>query len=106
QATLDVEDKTNVQLVDKIGRVLHGGSFLSHAVFVRSAARDRLVPITRFTSDGFRAARTLPLGSFTALPPTPEGGRNGKCIVHLHTIRKGDGRLQQVRGTGRHYEDV
>ena len=34
-----------------------------------------LVPTYRLYNVGFRPARTLPLGSFTALPPTAEGGR-------------------------------
>ena len=52
-------------------RVLRGGSFL-HASYVRSAYRDNYVPSVRVDNVGFRPARTLPPGPFTALPPTPE----------------------------------
>ena len=56
-------------------RVVRGGSFSDPASHVRSAYRDLTVPADRDLMLGFRLARTLPLGSFTALPPTAEGGR-------------------------------
>ena len=56
-------------------RVLRGGSFNNQASIVRSAYRSNYVPTTRIYDYGFRPARTLPLDPFTALPPTPEGGR-------------------------------
>ena len=58
------------------GRVMRGGSFVTPASSVRSALRNLDVPAYRNLIFGFRPARTLPLGSFTALPPTAEGGRN------------------------------
>jgi eukaryotic-like serine/threonine-protein kinase len=55
------------------GRVVRGGTF--DADRVSSAHRGNVVPTTRYHDVGFRPARTLRLGSFTALPPTAEGGR-------------------------------
>jgi len=74
KATDDTEDELVVKSTDS--RVLRGGSFVYQASNVRSASRDNFVPTRRYNSVGFRPARTLPLGSFTALPPTAEGGRN------------------------------
>ncbi|HLN28584.1 MAG TPA: protein kinase [Gemmataceae bacterium] len=56
-------------------RVLRGGSFAVQASYVRSAYRDAVVPANRSSNFGFRPARTLLLGSFTALRPTAAGGR-------------------------------
>jgi len=67
------DDKEDV--TPKDSRVWRGGSFSNLASHVRSAARNSSVPTYRFSYGGFRPSRTLPLGSFTALPPTPEGGR-------------------------------
>jgi serine/threonine protein kinase/formylglycine-generating enzyme required for sulfatase activity len=67
KATEDTEDELVVTSTDS--RVLRGGSFLSQASDVRSAFRINNVPSTRNSIFGFRAARTLPLGSLTALPP-------------------------------------
>ena len=53
------------------GRVLRGGSFSYPASYVRSASRIGYVPANRNGDIGFRTSRTLPLGSFTALPPNP-----------------------------------
>jgi serine/threonine protein kinase/formylglycine-generating enzyme required for sulfatase activity len=61
--TTDVNNSTN--------RVLRGGSFECPASVVRSAYRSRDVPTYCSFDIGFRPARTLPLGSFTALPPAP-----------------------------------
>jgi serine/threonine protein kinase/formylglycine-generating enzyme required for sulfatase activity len=72
-AVEDREDEFVVKSIDS--RVLRGGSFLNLASNVRSANRLYSVPTNRYTDFGFRPARTLPLGSFTALAPTPEGGR-------------------------------
>jgi formylglycine-generating enzyme required for sulfatase activity len=57
------------------GRVLRGGSFINRASYVRSARRIVDVPANRDVNHGFRPARTLPPGTVTALPSTPEGGR-------------------------------
>jgi formylglycine-generating enzyme required for sulfatase activity len=73
EAVEDQEDGLVVTSTDS--RVLRGGSFLSRASVVRSANRFDSVPTLRNYSVGFRPARTLLLGSFTALPPTAEGGR-------------------------------
>jgi len=74
EASEDKEDSLNV--APTVSRVMRGCSFLSQASFVRSANHFNLyVPTDRLTYVGFRAARTLPLSSLTALPPTPEGGR-------------------------------
>jgi len=67
----DGEDKL---VVEKGSRVLRGGSFLNEPWSLRSAYRIHYAPSRRYNIDGFRVARTLPLGGFTALPPTPEGG--------------------------------
>jgi formylglycine-generating enzyme required for sulfatase activity len=69
----DKEDALVVRSAD--GRVLRGGFFTSPASFVRSASRATDGPAGRSSGYGFRLARTLPLGSFTALRPTAEGGR-------------------------------
>jgi eukaryotic-like serine/threonine-protein kinase len=69
----DKEDDLVVSSTDS--RVLRGGSFLNQASIVRSAFRLSYVPTFRSSSFGIRPARTLPLGSFTALPPTAERGR-------------------------------
>ena len=38
--------------------ILRGGSFNSPAEFLRSALRTRLMPLVRFSNDGFRIAKT------------------------------------------------
>jgi len=58
-----------------IGRVLRGGSFNFQAMSLRSSHRGGNQPDYEYAYYGFRAARTLPLGTFTALQPPPEGGR-------------------------------
>ena len=73
EATEDKEDALSIE--GTTSRVLRGGSFFALASNVRSAVRSNNVPTTRNFNVGFRLARTLPLGSFTALPPTAEGGR-------------------------------
>jgi serine/threonine protein kinase/formylglycine-generating enzyme required for sulfatase activity len=71
-----VEDKGGEEVISSArNRVLRGGSFVNLASTVRSASRNLYVPTNRSGIYGFRLARTLPLGSFTALPATPEGGR-------------------------------
>jgi eukaryotic-like serine/threonine-protein kinase len=70
-----IEDSERNLLVDLSSRVLRGGSFINQASSVRSSYRDFNAPSNRSGLDGFRVVRTLPLGSFTALPATPEGGR-------------------------------
>jgi formylglycine-generating enzyme required for sulfatase activity len=70
------EDITYQTLVtERAYRLLRGGSFDLQPTNVRSAQRAWNAPASRTSPVGFRPARTLPLGSFTALPPTPEGGR-------------------------------
>jgi formylglycine-generating enzyme required for sulfatase activity len=73
EVVVDQEDGLVVTSTD--GRVLRGGSFYNLASAIRSAVRSYDVPTNPSTDIGFRPARTLPLGSFTALPPTTEGGR-------------------------------
>jgi len=51
--------------------VLRGGSFGNQASIVRSAFRLSNLPSDRVNVLGIRPARTFPLGSLTALPPTP-----------------------------------
>ena len=58
-------------ITDNNSRVLRGGGFASPALALRSALRLSHQPENRTSSVGFRVARTLPLGTFTALPPTP-----------------------------------
>ncbi len=72
-AVEDQEDELVVTSADS--RVVRGGSFSDPASHVRSAYRDLTVPTDRDLMLGFRLARTLPLGSFAALPPTAKGGR-------------------------------
>jgi formylglycine-generating enzyme required for sulfatase activity len=74
KAVEDQEDDLVVKSTDS--RVLRGGSYNLLASDVRSAYRsDNNVPTRWSLIVGFRPARTLRLGSFTALPPTAEGGR-------------------------------
>jgi formylglycine-generating enzyme required for sulfatase activity len=63
----DIEDILSINMLDR--RLLRGGSFASRALVVRSAYRDYVVPTTRNDFNGFRPARTLPLGSLTAPGP-------------------------------------
>jgi hypothetical protein len=58
--------------------VWRGGSFIDLAWTVRSALRNDYLPATRSFFNGVRPARTLSLGTFTALPITPEGSKNEK----------------------------
>jgi formylglycine-generating enzyme required for sulfatase activity len=56
-----VDEITTVQYVkDKHRRVLRGGTFDDQPAVVRSAARDSFAPSDRYTSFGFRLARTCP----------------------------------------------
>jgi formylglycine-generating enzyme required for sulfatase activity len=73
-----VEDQEVKELVVRGTQVraLRGGSFTNPASFVRSANRDNAVPSNRLNIIGFRLARTLQLGSATALPPTAQGVRD------------------------------
>jgi eukaryotic-like serine/threonine-protein kinase len=71
-----IEDKEDALSIEATtSRVLRGGSFLNQVSFVRSAYRELNPPSFRSFNFGFRPARTLPLGSFTALPPTAGDGR-------------------------------
>src|SRR5262249_23052737 len=60
----DQEDELLVTSTDS--RVLRGGSFYDQSSHLRCASRNSYVPSHRRYSDGFRLARTLRLGSFTA----------------------------------------
>ncbi|MSR59839.1 MAG: formylglycine-generating enzyme family protein [Planctomycetaceae bacterium] len=73
----EVAEGQEVEIVpaSTVSRVLRGGSFIYLASVVRSASRFLNVPVDRSNFNGFRLSRTLPLGSFIALPPTREGGR-------------------------------
>jgi len=73
EATEDQEDGLVVKSADN--RMLRGGGFGSQASYLRSAFRIVNVPSGRVSNTGFRLARTLSLGSVTALPPTAAGGR-------------------------------
>jgi serine/threonine protein kinase/formylglycine-generating enzyme required for sulfatase activity len=73
EAIEDQEDGLVVISTDS--RALRGGSFFFLASSIRSACRLYNVPAIHDLSIGFRPARTLRLDSFTALPPTAEGGR-------------------------------
>ena len=57
KAAEDIEDKRDIK--DKLSRVLRGGSFLNHAMYVRSAYRNWHVPTNRDDDVGFRPARTF-----------------------------------------------
>ena len=74
EAAEDKEDPSVVTATDS--RVLRGGSFVNQASEVRSAYCFNYEQSNRRSDFGFRPARTLQLGSFTASPPTAEGGRN------------------------------
>jgi sulfatase modifying factor 1 len=70
-----VEDKDKaLEIKSTVSRVLRGGSFNDQASNVRTANRNLSEPTFRWPYYGFRVARTLPLDSFTALQPSPEGG--------------------------------
>ncbi len=69
KVTDDTEDDAVVKSTDSC--VLRGGSFFNPASDVRSAFRGGSVPTSRGNNAGFRPARTLRLGSFTALPRPP-----------------------------------
>jgi formylglycine-generating enzyme required for sulfatase activity len=69
QAVEDKEDDLNLTSEDS--RVLRGGSFDDPASNVRSSYRVSNVPTYRYSNNGFRSARTLPLVPFTPLPPPP-----------------------------------
>ncbi len=71
-----VEDREDdLVILSTRSRVLRGGSFVDPASLMRSANRNLYVPTDPVVNFGFRLARTLPLGSLTALPPTPERRR-------------------------------
>lgn len=74
RATADREDMS--ELDDKSRLVLRGGAFSYPAWIVRSANRSLHGPTSRYASEGFRVARTLPLAPVTALTPTSAGRRN------------------------------
>ncbi len=64
----DLEDD-QLEVIGTTSRVLRGGSFGGRPSLVRSACRGWGAPSDRGTSNGFRAARTLPPIPLTALPP-------------------------------------
>jgi formylglycine-generating enzyme required for sulfatase activity len=54
------KDKEDIECIsDENGRVLRGGSFYYLASLVRCANRSRLVPSIRYSTVGFRPARTF-----------------------------------------------
>jgi formylglycine-generating enzyme required for sulfatase activity len=53
------EDPNDI-ITDRLVMVLRGGTFVGEAMFERSAARTVSQPGNRFSSNGFRVARTLP----------------------------------------------
>jgi formylglycine-generating enzyme required for sulfatase activity len=67
------EDQDGLVVRSTDYRVLRGCSFIDQASIVRSAYRGNYVPTIENVNIGIRPARTLPLGSFTALPHTAEG---------------------------------
>ena len=73
EAAEDREDGLVITSTDR--RVTRGGSFADQSSRLRSADRDVSMPTYNNYNYGLRLARTFPLGSFTALPPTTEGGR-------------------------------
>jgi len=73
KAIEDIEDNTDI--TNTTLRVQRGGSVANDPSGTRSARRFYNPPTTSAYCFGFRPARTLLLGSFTAFPPTPEGGR-------------------------------
>lgn len=71
----DREERGELVVIGTLSRALRGGAFSNQASVVRSASRSHYLPSNRNLNVGIRAARTLPLGSFSPLPPTPEGRR-------------------------------
>jgi len=71
KSTAKEDKEDDLSVMSTKSRVLRGGSFLNFASYVRSSDRYNGVPTSRDVNVGFRPSRTLPLGSFTALPPTP-----------------------------------
>jgi formylglycine-generating enzyme required for sulfatase activity len=70
------EDKEDALVITNTdSRVACGGAWIDMASLLRSACRGGYVPAHSIYTGGFRLARTLELSSFTALPPTAEGGR-------------------------------
>jgi formylglycine-generating enzyme required for sulfatase activity len=67
----DKEDELSINIT--ASRKLRGGSFVDQASIMRSAAHNSNSPSNGNSDYGFRPARTLPPGSFMALPPPPEG---------------------------------
>jgi formylglycine-generating enzyme required for sulfatase activity len=59
QASRDVEDETQAQVVDTVSRVMRGGSVFYLAALMRSSTRNWVVPTNRNFHVGFRPARTL-----------------------------------------------
>ena len=57
KASEDTEEIADI--VDKVSRVLRGGSFLYRASFVRSSFRSSLVPTAQYNLNGFRPSRTF-----------------------------------------------
>ena len=69
------EDKEDADLfvsASKLNRVLRGGTFANPASMLRSTSRNYTTPSTRNHNFGFRLARTLQVGSLTAILPAPQ----------------------------------
>ncbi len=75
QSDISEDREDALVVVSTDSRVVRGGSFSDQASNLRSAYRSWDRPTFSGNVVGFRVARTLPLGSITVLPPTPEGGR-------------------------------
>ena len=108
EAVEDKEDSLVANSTDD--RVLRGGSFNYQASSLRSATRLYYGPTYRGYSYGFRVARTLPLGSITALPPDPRSKPVATTLLEkkesltdkdsgwMPTNPKGDRLLKSVSG--------
>ncbi len=69
-------DSLDVMVKDQESRVLRGGSFAIHPVYVRSAIRFNDQPANRNRNNGFRPARTYPGGTdFQRTQPVAAEGR-------------------------------
>jgi formylglycine-generating enzyme required for sulfatase activity len=69
------ESPDDLVVTNAQNRAAHGGSFLDPAARVRAASRVVEQPTNHSGQFSFRPARTLPLGSFTPLPSTANGGQ-------------------------------
>jgi formylglycine-generating enzyme required for sulfatase activity len=89
-ATDDTED--DLVVTDRQVRVFRGGAYGDPASGARSAAYGNGVPFMVSFGIGFCLARTIPLGSFTALPPAAEGDRHEEGFSSPSCVRPSQGR--------------